>query len=243
MSSTLNCRGHVVEGLEDVEQQARGHGDVAETLHGAGLDLDAAHEGGLQVGGADGEHPFVEVEMEAVDDGHRVVGGQNAAQQLQLAGKHLAVDDEFHIVVLFFVRGYQAAKIILFFDMEGCRGQFFFNSLLVELFADPFGEAEAGVVVRADGVGIVFVEVHASRDYVVLFKLGMGAVEDDAVVVHGAVAVGVVGADVRRVGELEDIAEVLLRDALRRHGAFQPIDCLAGEVESPFMLPATREEN
>ena len=99
----VNAEGqrNVVKRFEDVDEQFGGYGNVGEAFQSARLYFYFGDQGGLEVGGSDGEEVLVEMEQEAVDDRHGVVIGDNTADGLDLLGKHQAVDDELHIVVSF----------------------------------------------------------------------------------------------------------------------------------------------
>ena len=87
---------HVVEAFQDINQQFRGDCDVGQAVDGTGFHLHFRDQGGLQVGGTDGEKTFVQVKVEAIDDGYGVIIGQHTAKRLNLLGEEQAVDDEFH---------------------------------------------------------------------------------------------------------------------------------------------------
>ena len=122
--------GHIVHALHNVEQQFRRHCNVRQAFHAASLHLNLRNQSGFQVGSTDGQHPFVQMEVEAVDDRHGVAVGQHAAQRLDLFGKQQAVNDEFHIFISFCYLIITKCKDIVYFSYITLVDEIFINNVL-----------------------------------------------------------------------------------------------------------------
>jgi len=94
---------HIVHRFEHVEKELGGNGDSVDTVDACVFELDMAYHGGFEVGGFDGQHIAIKVQVEAGDDGNGVVVRNDTANGVEVFKEELAIYNESHIVMFLFL--------------------------------------------------------------------------------------------------------------------------------------------